>query len=39
MSATTADYTYTIYIWQDFSFGEERMGLTYVMMLHMHLHE
>jgi hypothetical protein len=39
MSATGTDYTYVIYIWQSFSFGEERIGPTYVMMLHMHLHE
>jgi hypothetical protein len=39
MSATATVYTYAIYIWQNFSFGEERIGPTDVMMLHMHLHE
>jgi hypothetical protein len=39
MSATATNYTYDIYIWQNFSFGEEHIGPTYVMMLHMHLHE
>jgi hypothetical protein len=32
MSATAIAYTYAIYIWQNFSFGEERIGLTYCMM-------
>jgi hypothetical protein len=39
MSATANDYTYAIYICQSFSFGEERIGPTYVMMLHMHVYE
>jgi hypothetical protein len=39
MSVTATDYVYAIYIWQSFSFGKERIGPTYVMMLHMHLHE
>jgi hypothetical protein len=39
MSATATNYTYAIYIGQNFSFGEERIRPTYVMMLHMHLHE
>jgi hypothetical protein len=38
MSATATDYAYAIYIWQSFSFGEERIGLTYVMMLYTHVH-
>jgi hypothetical protein len=39
MSVTVTDYTYAIYIWQSFSFGEERIGSIYVMILHMHLHD
>jgi hypothetical protein len=39
MSATGTAYTYIIYIWSGFSFDDERIGLTNVMMLHMHLHE
>jgi hypothetical protein len=39
MSATVSDYTYTIYIWQRFSFGEEYIGPIYVMILHIHLQE
>jgi hypothetical protein len=39
MSATVTDYTYTIYIWQRFSFDEECIGPTYVMIVHIHLHE
>jgi hypothetical protein len=31
MSATATDYTYAIYIWQSFSFGEKHIGPTYVM--------
>jgi hypothetical protein len=26
-----------IYIWQSFSFGEEHIGPTYVMIFHMHM--
>ncbi len=32
MSATATDYTYTIYIWQNFSFGEEQIGPTCCMI-------
>jgi hypothetical protein len=39
MSAIVTDYMYAIYNWQNLSFGEERIGPTYVMRLHMHLHE
>jgi hypothetical protein len=39
MSATAADYTYTLYIGQTFVFGEERIGPQCVMILHMHVHE
>jgi hypothetical protein len=39
MSAAATDHMYAIYIWQSFSFGEECIGPTYVMMLHMYLHE
>jgi hypothetical protein len=38
MSVTATDYAYAIYIWQNFSFGEERIESTYVMILHMHVH-
>jgi hypothetical protein len=38
MSTTATDYAYTIYIWQSFSFGEEHIEPTYVMILHMHVH-
>jgi hypothetical protein len=38
MSATATDYVYAIYICQTFSFDEERIGPTYVMILHMHVH-
>jgi hypothetical protein len=38
MSATATDYTYTIYIWQNFSFDEERMGWACVVMtLYIHV--
>jgi hypothetical protein len=32
MSATATDYTYAIYIWQSFSFGEEWIGPTCCMI-------
>jgi hypothetical protein len=38
MSATAPDYAYVIYIWQSFSFDEECIGPTYVIILHMHVH-
>jgi hypothetical protein len=38
MSATATDYVYAIYIWQSFSFGEERIEPTYVIILLMHVH-
>jgi hypothetical protein len=31
-------YVCLIY-WANFSFGEEHIGLIYVMILHMHVHE
>jgi hypothetical protein len=39
MGATATDYTYALYIGQAFSFGEECIVPTYVMILHMHVHE
>jgi hypothetical protein len=39
MSVTATDNAYVIYIWQSFSFCEERIGPTCVMTLHMHVHE
>jgi hypothetical protein len=39
MSVTVIDYTYAIYNWQSLSFGVKRIGPTYVIRLHMHLHE
>jgi hypothetical protein len=39
MSATATDYTYSLYIGQKLFFSEERIGPTYVMILHTHVHE
>jgi hypothetical protein len=40
MSATATDYTYAIYIWLSFSFGEERIGPTYyIICIHMCINE
>jgi hypothetical protein len=39
MSVIATAYTYTLYIGQTFLFGEECIGSTYVMILHMHAHE
>jgi hypothetical protein len=36
-SVTATDYAYAIYIWQGFSFGEERIEPTYVMILHINV--
>jgi hypothetical protein len=33
----TTDYTYAIYIWWAFSFGDERIGLTYCMVSYYHI--
>jgi hypothetical protein len=38
MSATVTDYIYVLYNGQTF-FGEERIGLTCVMIFHMHMHD
>jgi hypothetical protein len=39
MSVTVMDYMYALYIGHVFSFGEERIGLIYLMILHIHVHE
>jgi hypothetical protein len=38
MSANATDYMYTLYIGQS-SFGEERIGPAYDMILHMHVNK
>jgi hypothetical protein len=39
MSATATGYMYALYIGQTFLFGEEHIGPSCVMILHMHVHE